>query len=104
MTGGGVRSRTWTLARQPETLTAIQLSSGTSRSTWFRMSSPLRDSPKVPRPTPFLSRARRIRSVGTVTLPSTWKSQMKKDPRNSARAQPTRPVTRAWRCRKRRRK
>ena len=47
--GAGIRSRTWTWARQPETLTVIQLSSGMSSSTWLRMLSPSRDRPKEPR-------------------------------------------------------
>ena len=43
------RSRTSTLARQPDTFTATQLSSGISSSTWLRMSSPFRAKPKHPR-------------------------------------------------------
>ena len=104
ISGSGSRSRTWTWAWQPETLTAIQLSSGISRRTWFRRSSDRKPKPKVPRRTPLRWRARRISSSLTARFPSMVKSQIKKEPRKSPMALMVSPTTRAYRLRKRRRK
>ena len=71
ISGFWTRSRTCTVARQPETFTVSQLSSGISSSTWLRRPSGSREKENVPIPTPFFSSARKISSSGTVSLPST---------------------------------
>ena len=60
VSGGSVRSRTRTSAREPATLTPTQLSSGTARITWFFMASASQAGQKEPLSTPQSARARRI--------------------------------------------
>ena len=68
------------------------------------MSSVSREMPKVPMVTPCRWRARRISSSDTRTLPSTVKSQMKKEPKNSIVPHSSAPAARACRRRNRPRK
>ena len=82
----------------------IHSSSGISSSTWLRMSSVSREMPKVPIPTPCRCSARRISSSVTRWFPSTVKSQMKKEPKNSSALHRVSPANSACRRRNRPRK
>ena len=68
------------------------------------MSSVSREMPKVPLPTPCRCSARRISSSVTRWFPSTVKSQMKKEPKNSSALHRVSPANSACRRRNRPRK